>query len=37
MARNHLLINLMHRREVGQRDGFPLGDAGWDGTLLDVQ
>ena len=37
MARNHLLINLMHRREVGQRDGFPLGDEGWTGRLLEVQ
>lgn len=37
MARNHLFINLMHRHEVGQRDGFPLGDADWDGTLLEVQ
>jgi len=37
MARNHLLINLMHRREVGQRDGFPLGDEGWSGRLLEVQ
>jgi radical SAM superfamily enzyme YgiQ (UPF0313 family) len=37
MLRNHLLINLMHRREVGQRDGFPLGDEGWAGTLLEVQ
>jgi radical SAM superfamily enzyme YgiQ (UPF0313 family) len=36
MARNHLLINLMHRHEIGQRDGFPLGDAGWDGDLLEV-
>jgi radical SAM superfamily enzyme YgiQ (UPF0313 family) len=36
MARNHLLINLMHRREVDQRDGFPLGDEGWTGTLLEV-
>lgn len=37
MARNHLLINLMHRREVGLRDGFPLGDEGWTDTLLEVQ
>jgi len=37
MARNHLLINLMHRREINQRDGFPLGDEDWAGTLLEVQ
>src|SRR5579872_2922353 len=34
MARNFPLINLMLRGEVGQRDELPLGDAGWQGTLL---
>ena len=37
MARNHLLINWMHRREVNRRDGFPLGDEGWSGPLLEIQ
>jgi radical SAM superfamily enzyme YgiQ (UPF0313 family) len=36
MARNHLLINTLHRREVSQRDGFPLGDEGWNGTLIEA-
>lgn len=30
-------INAMHRREVGMRDGFPLGDEGWDGPILEAQ
>jgi radical SAM superfamily enzyme YgiQ (UPF0313 family) len=34
MLRNFFLINGMHRVEVGKRDGFPLGDLAWDGTLL---
>lgn len=34
MARNFYLINGMHRAEVKGRDGFPLGDAGWQGPLL---
>jgi radical SAM superfamily enzyme YgiQ (UPF0313 family) len=37
MWRNFLPINLMHRRELDQRNGFPLGDAGWRGELLEVQ
>ncbi len=37
MARNYLMINLMHRREVDQRNNFPLGDEGWKGSLLEVQ
>ncbi len=27
------LINALQRREVGDRDGFPLGDQGWKGNL----
>lgn len=34
MARNFYLINGMHRAEVSGRDGFPLGDAAWQGPLL---
>lgn len=30
-------INAMHRREVGLRDGFPLGDESWDGTILEAR
>jgi hypothetical protein len=35
MARNFPLINLMLRGEVHQRDELPLGDAGWQGELLE--
>ncbi len=34
MWRNFFLINGMHRAEIYQRDGFPLGDARWQGPLL---
>ena len=34
MFRNFFVINGMHRVEVGKRDHFPLGDPGWNGTLL---
>jgi radical SAM superfamily enzyme YgiQ (UPF0313 family) len=34
MWRNFFLINQMHRGEVSQRDGYPLGDATWQGTIL---
>jgi hypothetical protein len=34
MWRNFFLINQMHRGEVSQRDGYPLGDAAWQGTIL---
>jgi radical SAM superfamily enzyme YgiQ (UPF0313 family) len=37
MWRNFFLINAMHRGEVGQRDGYPLGDETWRGQLLEVQ
>lgn len=36
MLRNYFPINLMHRRDVGSRNGFPLGDESWNGTLLEV-
>jgi radical SAM superfamily enzyme YgiQ (UPF0313 family) len=29
-------LNLLHRAEVGRRDGFPLGDEAWHGSLLEV-
>jgi radical SAM superfamily enzyme YgiQ (UPF0313 family) len=37
MARNFPLINLMLRGEVHQRDGMPLGDAGWSGELMEAR
>jgi len=37
LMRNFLPINYMHRAELGQRDGFPLGDPMWRGPLLEVQ
>lgn len=36
MMRNFLPINVMHRAELGQRDGFPLGDPSWHGRWLQV-
>jgi radical SAM superfamily enzyme YgiQ (UPF0313 family) len=37
MFRNFFLINAMHRGEIGQRDGYPLGDETWQGRLLEVR
>ena len=37
MFRNFFLINAMHRREVRERNHYPLGDAAWRGSLLSVQ
>lgn len=34
MFRNFFPINLMHRSEVSQRNGYPLGDETWRGELL---
>jgi radical SAM superfamily enzyme YgiQ (UPF0313 family) len=36
MASGYFTINTMLRREVRQRDGFPLGDAGWRGELIEA-
>lgn len=36
MWRNFLPINLMHRADIGRRDGHPLGDETWQGTLLEA-
>lgn len=36
MFRNFFPINLMHRAEVERRDHYPLGDAAWQGQLLEV-
>ena len=35
--RNFFVVNAMHRREIAQRDGYPLGDESWRGRLLEVQ
>jgi len=34
MLRNFFLINAMHRKDVTQRDHYPLGDPMWQGPLL---
>lgn len=34
--RNFFLVNAMHRREISQRNGYPLGDESWAGPLLQV-
>lgn len=36
MWRNFFPINAMHRNEVSQRNGYPLGDETWTGRLLEV-
>ena len=36
MWRNFYLINALHRADVSGRDGYPLGDAGFQGPLLEV-
>jgi len=37
MLRNFFLVNAMHRCEIAQRDGYPLGDETWRGKLAEVQ
>ncbi len=34
MFRNFFLVNAMHRNEISQRDGYPLGDETWAGPLV---
>jgi radical SAM superfamily enzyme YgiQ (UPF0313 family) len=34
MFRNFFVINALHRRDVSNRDHYPLGDAAWTGTLV---
>jgi len=31
---NYFMINAMHRAEIHQRDGFPLGDENWQGEFI---
>lgn len=35
MLAHYLPINLLHRNEVSLRNGYPLGDERWEGTLLE--
>ena len=35
--RSFFLVNAMHRTEISQRNGYPLRDETWQGTLLEVQ
>jgi len=35
--RNFFLVNALHRNEISQRNGYPLGDETWKGQLLEVQ
>ena len=34
--RSFFLVNAMHRREISQRDGYPMGDETWRGELLEA-
>lgn len=36
MFRNYFPINALHRNEVSQRNGYPLGDEAWQAPLLEV-
>ena len=36
MFRSFLPINLMHRKDVQGRNGYPLGDESWQGTLIEA-
>ena len=37
MWMNYWIINLMHQKDVSGRNGLPLGDANWNGTLLESE
>ena len=37
MLRNYLPINYMHRKDVSNRNGYPLGDENWRGSLLEAR
>ncbi len=36
MLRNYFPINVMHRADVSNRNGYPLGDENWTGRLLEA-
>lgn len=35
MLRNYFPINLLHQNDISLRNGYPLGDEAWSGTLLE--
>lgn len=37
MLRNYFPINAMHRNEISQRNGYPLGDEQWHGPLVEAE
>jgi len=37
MLRHFFPINAMHRGDISARNGYPLGDETWRGTLLERQ
>jgi radical SAM superfamily enzyme YgiQ (UPF0313 family) len=37
MLRNFFPINFLHTREINKRNGYPLGDEGWQGRLLEAE
>jgi len=37
MLANFFIINAMHQWDVESRNGLPLGDRGWRGTLLKAE
>ncbi len=37
VLRNFFIVNAMHRNEISQRNGHPLGDETWQGKLLEVR
>jgi hypothetical protein len=36
MFRNFFPINYMHKADVSNRNGYPLGDESWQGSLLEA-
>jgi radical SAM superfamily enzyme YgiQ (UPF0313 family) len=37
MFRNYFPINYMHNRDISKRDGYPLGDETWNGSLVKAE
>ena len=37
MLMNFLIINAMHNLDIERRNGLPLGDANWNGSLIKAQ
>jgi hypothetical protein len=34
MLANYLVINAMHQFDVSRRDGLPMGDESWSGSII---